>query len=65
MSKYGTPMYTAPQHAHTWVTVEERGKPAQFKRWRGRSCKSIRKAAKKFYPEDVRLRFGACVYITD
>jgi hypothetical protein len=63
MSKYGIPMYSAPQHAYTFVTVVE-GSDRKFTRFRGKSCKANRAAAKKRYP-NAELAFGKCIWITD
>lgn len=64
MSRTGTPMYRASQHAYVFVTVERKGEPPKIKRWRGKSCKSIQRSARKAYP-GARLQFGKCIYITD
>jgi hypothetical protein len=57
-------MYRARQHAYVFVTIEKKGETPKLKRWRGESCKSIQKAARKAYP-GAHLGFGACIYITD
>ena len=64
MSRTGTPMYRARQHAYVIVTIEKKGEDPKFKRWRGASCRSIQKAARKAYP-GARLQFGACIYKMD
>jgi hypothetical protein len=63
MSKYGKPMYEASQHAYTFVTIDEGG-AHKLVRFRGRSCKTNQRAAKKKYP-NAKLRFGRCIWITD
>lgn len=64
MARTGTPMYSARQHAYVYVTIEKKGEAPRLKRWRGKSCKSIQRSARKAYP-GAKLQFGACVYITD
>ncbi len=62
--QWGTPLYSAPQDAYVYVTIERAGEAPQIKRWKGRSKKSICAAAKKFYGSEAKLRFGNVFYIT-
>jgi uncharacterized protein (DUF2164 family) len=62
-SRTGTPMYRSPQHATMWVSIEYLdGRKPRFVQWRGRSGKSIQKAARAKYKGIARLSFGRVMY---
>jgi len=64
MSRTGIPMYAPAQHAYVNVTIDQPGAAVHIRRWKGRSCKSVKAAAKKAYPR-AKLGFGRCWWVVD